>query len=147
MSMDPPKVLLEASFLQAVASSEHPDHDTCIATYRDLLDQYERDEVLLVAVGDHLRAVDHDGPNAPAQITTAQRVSWFLHRPRVGVFAPVDPLYVGFQHRRAADATPIDDPEVALTLVMCDRHSVRRVATVNPAYLEYDLHLLPTATV
>jgi hypothetical protein len=142
MSMDPPKVLLEASFLQAVVSAEHPEHDTCTATYRDLLDQYERNEVLLVAVGDHLRTMDHGD-----QVTTAQRVNWFLHRPRVGVFAPVDPLYVGFQHRRAADATPVDDPEVALTLVMCDRHSVRRVATVNPAYLEYDLQLLPTASV
>ncbi|MBI4932599.1 MAG: hypothetical protein HY828_01900 [Actinobacteria bacterium] len=141
MSMDPPKVLLEASFLQAVVSSEHPEHDTCTATYRDLLDQYERNEVLLVAVGDHLRTMDHGD-----QVTTAERVSWFLHRPRAGVFAPVDPLYVGFQHRRAADATPVDDPEVALTLVMCDRHSVRRVATVDPAYLEYDLQLLPTAS-
>jgi hypothetical protein len=139
--MDPPKVMLEASFLQAVVSSDHPEHDTCAATYHDLLDCYERAEVLLVAVGDHLRAVDHGG-----QVTSAQRVSWFLHRPRAGVFAPVDPLYVGFQHRRAADATPVDDPDVALTLVMCDRHGVRRVATVNPAYLEYDLDLLPTAS-
>jgi hypothetical protein len=141
MSIDPPKVMLEASFLQAVASSDHPEHESCAATYHDLLDRYERNEVLLVAVGDHLRAVDHGG-----QLTTGERVSWFLHRPRVGVFAPVDPLYVGFQHRRAADATPVDDPDVALTLVMCDRHSVRRVATVNPAYLEYDLDLLPTAS-
>jgi predicted nucleic acid-binding protein len=140
--MDPPKVMLEASFLQAVMAPEHPEHRTCADAYRDLLERYERNEVLLVAVGDHLRATDHEG-----EITVGQRVSWFLHRPRVGVFAPVDPLYVGFQHRRAADATPVDDPDVALTLVMCDRHGVRRVATVNPAYLEYDLDLLPVAPV
>ncbi len=142
MSMDPPKVMLEASFLEAVLSPEHPEHHICTATYGELLDRYERNEVLLVAVGDHLRATDHRG-----EVTAAQRVSWFLHRPRVGVFAPVDPLYVGFQHRRAADATSVDDPDVALTLVMCDRHGVRRVATANPAYLEYDLDLLPTAAV
>jgi predicted nucleic acid-binding protein len=139
--MDPPKVMLEASFLRAVVSPEHPDHDTCTAAYRALLERYERNEVLLVAVGDHLRATD-----LGEQLTTSQRVSWFLHRPRIGVFAPVDPLYVGAQHRRAADATPVDDPEVALTLVMCDRHGVRRVATVNSAYAEYALDLLPAAS-
>jgi hypothetical protein len=140
--MDPPKVMLEASFLEAVVSAEHLEHDTCTAAYRELLERYERGEVLLVAVGDHLRATDLGG-----QLTASQRVSWFLHRPRVGVFAPVDPLYVGVQHRRAADATPVDDPDVALTLVMCDRHRVRRVATVNPAYAEYDFDLLPAASV
>ena len=40
---------------------------------------------------------------------TDDRVRWFLHRRRVGVFAPVSPLYVGFQHRRAARDTTVDD--------------------------------------
>jgi hypothetical protein len=138
MSMDPPKVMLEMSFLHAVASADHPHHAECTAQYRELVDRFERNEVLLVAVSDHLR--DLDLGDAPS---TTQRVTWFLHRRHLGAFAPVDPLYVGFQHRRAAAATPIDDPDLALTLVMCDRHKVRTVATVNPAFEAFDLTLLP----
>lgn len=137
MSMDPPKVMLEASFLRAVVSPDHPRHTECVEAYRTLVRRFEAQEVLLVAVGDHLRDIDLPAP------TTSQRVSWFLHRPRVGVFAPVDPLYVGFQHRRAAAATPVDDPEVTITLVMCDRYKVRRLATINTEYERFDLELLP----
>jgi hypothetical protein len=138
--MDPPKVLLERSFLAAVAHPHHTQHDACVATYRVLLDQYEHQEVLLVAVGDHLRALDLDGSD-----DGTKRAAWFIHRPHKGVFAPVDALYVGFQHRRAARATSAPDATVALTLVMCNRHKVRRVATANPAYERYDLDvLLPT---
>lgn len=138
MSMDPPKVLLEATFLDAVVDPEHPRHDDCVAAYRELVGQYELEQVLLVAVSDHLRAIDH-----PHGLTTGEKVKWFLHRPRVGLFAPVDPLYVGAQHRRAAAATKVDDPTVALTLVMCSRYGVRRVATLHEAYEAFDLDLLP----
>ncbi|MFM2078168.1 MAG: hypothetical protein RJA49_2058 [Actinomycetota bacterium] len=142
MSMDPPKVLLEASFLRAVADADDTHHDACTTLYADLVAQYERQEILLVAVGDHLRAAD-----LGADLTNAQRAGWFLHRPRKGVFAPVDPLYVGFQHRRAAAATAdVPDPAVAMTLVMCSRHKVRRLATVDPAYDAYDLERLPPTT-
>jgi hypothetical protein len=142
MSMDPPKVLLEASFLRAVADTDDAHHDACTALYTDLVARYERQEVLLVAVGDHLRATD-----LGTDLTRGQRAGWFLHRPRTGVFAPVDPLYVGFQHRRAAAAADaVPDPTVAMTLVMCSRHKVRRLATVDPAYDAYDLELLPLPT-
>lgn len=138
MSMDPPKVLLEATFLEAVTDPEHPRHADCVAAYRELLQQFEDEQVLLVAVSDHLRDIDH-----PNGLTTGEKVKWFLHRPRVGVFAPVDPLYVGGQHRRAAAVTKVDDPSVALTLVMCSRYGVRRVATLHEAYEAFDLDLLP----
>lgn len=138
MSMDPPKVLLEASFLGAVAHPDHPRHDDCTAAYRELVQQYELEEVLLVAVSDHLRTLDH-----PDGLDTWGKVKWFVHRPRVGMFAPVDPLYVGSQHRRAAAATKVDDPTVALTLVMCSRYGVRRVATLHDAYEAFDLDVLP----
>ncbi len=138
MSMDPPKVLLEATFLDAVTQPDHPRHDECVAAYRELVQQFEDEQVLLVAVSDHLRAVDH-----PHGLTTGEKVKWFVHRPRLGVFAPVDPLYVGGQHRRAAAATKVDDPTVALTLVMCSRYGVRRVATLHEAYEAFDLDLLP----
>jgi hypothetical protein len=138
MSMDPPKILLEQSFLRSVADPAQPRHAECVAAYTHLVARYEREEILLVAVGDHLRAIDvGDSPG------TAARVQWFLHRRRVGIFAPVDPLYVGFQHRRAARAATVDDPDVALTLVMCERHRVRQVATTLDELNDYDLDLLP----
>lgn len=140
MSMDPPKVLLEQSFLRAVADPGHPRHAEAAMSYAAMIDAFEREEVLLVAVGDHLRELDL-GP-APS---TQQRVAWFLRRQRRGLFAPVDPLYVGFQHRRAAARTAVDDPGVALTLVMLSRHGVRRVATLNDAFAAFDLELTPAA--
>jgi predicted nucleic acid-binding protein len=138
MSMDPPKVLLERSFLRAVADTTHPRHDDASTAYAEMVDAYEREEVLLLAVGHHLRELDL-GP-AP---TTQQRIAWFLHRPRRGLFAPVDPLYVGSQHHRAAARTAVDDPHVALTLVMLSRHGVRRIATLDDAFGAFDLELAP----
>ena len=148
MSMDPPKVLLERSFLDAVAQPDHADHSSCAALYRELVAQFERQDILLVAVGDHLRNIELGD-----DLTAGARAKWFLHRAHKGLFAPVDALYVGFQHRRAAAATGTagtgtagtgigPDTTVAMTLVMCSRHKVRRVVTINPAYERYELELV-----
>jgi len=145
MSMDPPKVLLERSFLEAVARPQHADHPSCAELYRHLVAQFERQEILLVAVGDHLRSIELGD-----DLTTGARAKWFLHRAHKGVFAPVDALYVGFQHRRAAAATGAPDTDtdtdsdrtVAMTLVMCSRHRVRRVVTTNPTYERYEVELV-----
>jgi hypothetical protein len=111
--------------------------------------QFERQEILLVAVGDHLRSIELGD-----DLTAGARANWFLHRAHKGVFAPVDALYVGFQHRRAAAATgdtgtgtdtdtdTDTDRTVAMTLVMCSRHRVRRVVTTNPTYERYEVELV-----
>jgi hypothetical protein len=137
MSLDPPKVLLDRSFMVAVADPEHPEHERCALAYAGLVERYERHELLLVAVGTHLRDLD-----LGTQTGTLDRFAWFLHRPHRGVLAPVDPLYVGFQHRRAASGTPVDDPDLAITLVMCDRHRVRRVATLSDRPAEFGLEVV-----
>ena len=134
MSLDPPKVMLERSFLDAIADTEHPRHDECVDSYRRLLEQFERQEVLLVAVGTHLRDVGI-GESPPG----GARAKWFVHRVHRGLFAPVEPLYVGWQHRRTAARTKVDDDVVAITLVMCERHRVRRIASINEAFEEYEL--------
>lgn len=125
--MDPPKILLEASFMHAVIDAAHERHEESVAIYLELVQQYEAEQVLLVAVGDHLREL--------------------RGRSRRGPLAPVDPLHVGFQHRRAAartvGRTDIADLRHALTLVMCDRHRVRRVATHDPSFDRYELQLTP----
>lgn len=124
--MDPPQVLLEQSFLRAVAHLDMPEHERAVAIYLDLVDRYERNEVLLVAVSTHLdpyRDITH-----------------------IGVFAPVDRLWVGGQHRKAAQRLSADGGyplDIALTMVMAERHRVRRLATFEPVFQQFRLDLLP----
>ncbi len=128
--MDPPKILLESTFLRAIADPADDHHQRAVGSYLQLLQQYEDRQILLVAVSDHLRL--------------------FRTWRHVGPLAPVDELYVGFQHRRAAhralQPAANDDPDRALTLVMCERHSVTRVATFDPFFAAYELELTPSAT-
>lgn len=125
--MDSPQVLLEQSFLRALIDPAHADHTVAAAEYLALVDQFERNEVLLVAVSDHL--------------------SEFRGWSHQGTLAPLDRLWVGFQHRRAARrlvaSTGLSD-DLALTLVMSERHRVRRMATLDPTFGQFDLKLLPT---
>jgi predicted nucleic acid-binding protein len=140
MSLDPPKVMLDRSFLAAILDETHPAHDECVAQYRTLLDEFEREDVLLVAVSTHLRDVERGEGLEPAQ-----RAASFLHRNHRGVFAPVEPLYVGYQHRRAAKGVDIADTADALTLVMCERTNVRRIATVSDAFEGYRIERVAPA--
>ena len=126
--MDPPKVLLEQSFLQAVANPANADHEAATAEYLALVTQYEAQEILLVAVHTHLGEL--------------------VGLDRTYMFAPVDRLWVGRQHRRAAARSLVaDDPELALTLVMAQRHRVRTVASFHPRIRDYELTVVPAATV
>lgn len=126
--MDPPHILLEESFLRAVLHLHEPDHEQAAALYLDLVDQYERNEVLLVAVSTHLEPYRADA--------------------RRGVFAPIDRLWVGRQHRKAAQRLADESGyslDIALTMVMAERHRVRRVATFEPLFEQFRLELLPAA--
>jgi predicted nucleic acid-binding protein len=134
MSLDPPKVLLDRSFLAAVVAEHHTAHDECVALYRVLLDEFEREEVLLVAVSTDLRDIERG-----AGLSPAQRAAFFLHRNHRGVFAPVEPLYVGGQHLRAAAHVEVADGADALTLVMCERHHIRRIAYAGDAFDGFDI--------
>lgn len=121
--LDPPQVLIEASALAAIADEGHEQHSATTAAYAELVRAYRAEQALLVAV------------------------STQLHRPwgrRRGRFAPVDLLHVGGQHRRAAARMHTDphDPEFALTLVMCQRHGVRRMLTLDERFAEYDFDLV-----
>lgn len=124
--MDPPKVLLERSFLRAVADAAHPDHDAAAVEYLELVSQYEAEEILLVAVHTHLGEL--------------------VGLDRKHVFAPVDRLWVGRQHRRAAARSLVaDDYEFAITLVMAQRNRVRTIATFDPRFHDYELDVVPAA--
>ena len=127
LRMDPPVVLLEKSFLDALAVHDHPDHTRAVAAYAALLDDYEAERVLLRAVAPHIPSTDKPR--------------------RRGPFAPVEPLHVAGQHRRTVDlmleGDDVDDPDMAMTLVMLERHSIGRIATLDDRYAAFDLEVVP----
>jgi hypothetical protein len=126
--MDPPKVLLERSFLHAITDDSNPDHEAAAREYLALVEQYEDDKILLVAVHTHLGEL--------------------VGLDRRHVFAPVDRLWVGRQHRRAAARSRVaDDPEFALTLVMAERHRVRTIATFDQRFHDFEIAVLPAAVI
>jgi len=126
--MDPPKVLLERSFLHAVADSDDVNHEAAAAEYLELVRQYAAQEILLVAVHTHLGEL--------------------VGLDRKHVFAPVDRLRVGRQHDRAVARSQVaDDPEFAITLVMAERHRVRTVASFDPRFRDFELAVLPAAAI
>ena len=126
--MDPPKVLLERSFLHAVADASNTNHHAAAAQYLDLVAQYEAEKILLVAVHTHLGEL--------------------VGLDRQHVFSPVDRLWVGFQHRRAVKRSRVaDDPEFAITMVMAERHRVRTIASFDPRFSDYELTVLPVAAI
>jgi predicted nucleic acid-binding protein len=117
--MNPPSVLLDLSFLNAVADHDDPNHDEAVATYRALLDDFVAQRHLLVARADHLAAVNN-----------------------TDLFASIDKLHVARQHRNAADelmrGTPVD-ADLAITLVLIHRSKVSKVATFDERLDRYDL--------
>lgn len=131
LRMDPPVVLLEKGFMEAVVTDDHPAHASAVAVYSSLVDDYEAERVLIRAVDEHLP------PSG---------------RPRrLGAFAPVEPLHVAGQHRRAVDlmleGDDVDDPDHAMTLVMLERHAIRTIATFDERYTAFDLEIVPPAAV
>jgi predicted nucleic acid-binding protein len=133
--MDPPKVLIEQSFLDAVHDSGHAQHDLAAAEYVRLVDRFQREELLLYAVSTHLYRY-------PGMVGPLRQIGLV----RRGVFAPLDYLWVGFQHRRVARraaAVHELDLDVALTLTMAQRHKITQVATLDPRFEAFELSLLP----
>ena len=128
MSLDPPQVLVERSAIDALLHADHPRHGEVRDTYLKLVEQYRLEEILLVAVSDDVALVGR---------------RWYERR--AGDLAPVDALAVGKQHRRAAAQMRTDphDPPFALTLIMCERHKVRRVLTIDDRFAAYDIELVP----
>ena len=58
----------------------------------------------------------------------------------------VESLHVAGQHRRAVDlmleGDDVADPDLALTLVMLERHSIRRIATLDERFAAFDLEVV-----
>jgi predicted nucleic acid-binding protein len=127
--MTPPTVLLDRSFLDALVDPEHPDRPAAVATYSELLDCYQRNELRLRARVDHLAAThpnDDDGRNP--------------------LFAPIETIHVAGPHLRAAQRLRLPvaiDPDAAVTLVLLRREHITAIATFDPAMAAFDLTVLP----
>jgi hypothetical protein len=117
----PPAVLLDESFIDALVNPGHPRNLDVSMHYHELLDAYEERRVRLVALDDTLR-----------------HFNWA----RDGVLGAVDPLHVAGQHRSASTkVTAVVPHRVALTLVLMQREKVRRIATLDPTYTEFDINV------
>ena len=124
--MNPPSVLLDQSFLAAVADIDDANHDEAVAIYRTVIDDFVEQRCLLVARADHLAAVADDD-----------------------LFAPIDKLHVARQHRNAAEelvrGTGVGIDE-AITLVLIHRTKIRQVATFDERLTHYDLDIVTSAS-
>ena len=120
--MNPPSTLLDQSFLLAVVDADDDNHDDAVAIYRALIDDFVAERCLLVARADHLKAVDG-----------------------ADMFAPIDKLHVARQHRTAAttlvERTGVG-PDEAITLVLIQRHRIRKLATFDVQMTAYDVEII-----
>ncbi|HEY0521083.1 MAG TPA: hypothetical protein VGC84_16460 [Ilumatobacteraceae bacterium] len=124
--MNPPSVLLDLTFLTAVADPDDDNHEEATAIYRGLIDDFLAQRNLLVGRADHLATVA-----------------------RADLFAPVDKLHVAGQHRHAAQElmkrtdAGIDE---AITLVLIKRCKIRKVATYDERLRRYDFELVTASS-
>jgi predicted nucleic acid-binding protein len=124
--LDPPSVLLDPTFIAALTNHDEPFHAEAVATYADLLDRYEREEVLLMATTDSL-----------AELHVNVRKS---------LFAPVQELHLAEQYRNASldVSEPFgEDPDFATLLVAVHRERVRCVATFDPRFDGLQIETVP----
>jgi hypothetical protein len=125
--MTPPTVLVERTFLDALAAPHHDRGDEVRARYLELVAAYERRELRLRARHDHL---------AEHHVDIRRRL-----------FAPIEAIHVATQFRRQATRLEVPaemaghvDHDLAVTLVVIRRERIGRVASLLPVF---DLLHLP----
>ena len=123
MSMNPPSVFLDHSYLAAISDVDHPQHQAAVDTYRSLLDDFVEQRCLLVARADQLQSLAADEATKD-------------------LFAVVDKLHIARQHRNAAadlaarTGAGIED---AVTMVLLRRHRIHRVLSFDERFAGYDV--------
>jgi len=126
--VNPPTVLLERSFVAALADPDDPDHPSAARCYLDLVAQFGRDERLLTVTSDTRRAFG-------AAVDD--------------LLAPADTLHVARQERHAAEHVRLDGAvdgaadDLALNLVLLRRHRIAAVATFDERYGAFEVEVLP----
>jgi predicted nucleic acid-binding protein len=124
--LDPPTVLLDQTFIEALTNLDEPYHKEAVAEYSELLDRYEREEVLLVATSDSLDTIHVNV--------------------RKSLFAPVQELQLAEQYRDASlevAGVNAEDPDFATLLIALHREKVDCVATFDPRFDALQIETLP----
>ncbi len=115
--MTPPSILLDGSYMYALVTG----HEQVIGHYRDLVSQFRLRQRRLLALDVDL-----------ARFSDA----------RASVLAPVEAVHVSGQHKNAAINTPSLVPRhLALAAVIVTRENIRRVATIDAGWLQFDTPL------
>jgi predicted nucleic acid-binding protein len=128
VSLDPPTVLLDRTFLAALIDADDVNHVRARDAYLRLVDDYEANRVLLAATSDDLRHV----PEAS----------------RHGLLAPVFTLHIAAQHRRAAARVAEGLPDdLAVPVVLVARERIRRIATFDARWSAFDIEIVSTELV
>lgn len=127
MALDPPKVLLDLSFLQALTDTADANHDAAVSCYSGLVDDFQADRRLLIALTPHLRQVD---PGRAHRFT---------------LLAPVWSMVPAGQHRRAARRASGVPADLALAMVMMTWNRLTSVASFDQRWQDYDVDVLPAA--
>jgi predicted nucleic acid-binding protein len=125
--LDPPRVLLDPTFIAALTNHDEPFHADAVAAYTELLDRYEREEVLLAATSDSLASIT---PNV-----------------RAALLAPVQAVVVAEQHRNVSldvYGSSAEDPDFATLLVIVHREDVATVATFDSRFDRFDVDVVPS---
>lgn len=128
--LDPPGVLLERSFIDALIDDTNPNHDAARKCYATLLDDYQAERILL-------KVLQPDRQQLTASAEHSLRAKNLL--------APATTIRIAGQHRNAARRITAD-PEVALILVIIDRHRLSTVASFDARLTEYGLRVVPAST-
>ncbi|MFT3853223.1 MAG: hypothetical protein QM733_10855 [Ilumatobacteraceae bacterium] len=124
--LDPPTVLLDPTFIAALVDHDEPFHADAVAEYATMLDEYEREQILLTATSDAL-----------AGMTPSVRAS---------LFAPVQELRIAEQHRNASldvYGASREDPDFATMLVIVHREGVDTVASFDTRLDGLDVRVRP----
>ncbi|MEP7202671.1 MAG: hypothetical protein ABI894_08685 [Ilumatobacteraceae bacterium] len=120
--MNPPSVLLDFSFLTALANTTNPNHSGAVTIFSALVDDFVEQRCLLFARADNLAALANPD-----------------------LFAPIDKLHIAGQHRNAAaelaGRTEIEI-DLAITLVLIQRHRIRRIASFDDHLARYDVDIV-----
>ncbi|MEX1105392.1 MAG: hypothetical protein WEB78_04280 [Ilumatobacteraceae bacterium] len=115
--MTPPTILLDRTFLAALADASHEHADRAGERYAALVQRYRDHEIRLRARQDHLAEID-------------QSV-------RRTLLAPVERISVARQFRRQADRLDLPfgvEPDVAVTLVVMRRESIAGIASFDESF-------------
>jgi len=126
--LDPPGVLLERSFIDALIDDTSANHHAARQCYASLLDDYQAERILLKVLAPDRQALTESSEHS-------QRAK--------AILTPATTIRIARQHRLAARRVAAH-ADVALVLVIVDRHRLGTIASFDARFSEYDVRVVPS---